>query len=209
MSSEEFLKHAELHKPENTCFSRYSGTQKHKGSSATRKDSFMLRLRPWLKNDFQHLQTWIPDRRTHALWAADKVPFPLSQKGFSALTEHCEQDSGGTAWTCTKSDGIPVGCFLLSIREKNNSAFVAHVIIDPELRGKGYGTLMMKLLLKYAFEIAGVESVKLSVFDCNPAARKCYENAGFHEVSYTPDAFRFEKEVWGRFLYTAEAEKRV
>lgn len=167
-----------------------------------------MRLRPFLKTDLNHILNWIPDRRTHALWAADRIAYPLTDNGILLLIRQCGQDFGAVAWTCTDDGGVPIGFFLLSINEKNNTAFVAHVLIDPWMRGKGYGTKMMKLLLKYSFEIAGVNSVSLSVFDANPSARRCYEKAGFMEVSHTPEAFVFEKEKWGRSLYTAAAPEK-
>lgn len=167
-----------------------------------------MRLRPFLQTDFNYIPNWVPDRRTHALWAASKAAYPLTENGLMLLIRQCGQDFGAAAWTCVDDEGVPFGFFLLSINEKNNTAFVAHVLVDPWLRGKGYGTKMMKLLLKYAFEIADVDSVSLSVFDANPAARKCYEKAGFLEVSHTPEAFTFEKEKWGRFLYTATVPEK-
>ena len=63
---------------------------------------------------------------------------------------------------------------------------------------------MMQLLLRHAQDIAGVSSVSLSVFDGNTAARRCYEKAGFREISFTPEAFTFGHERWGRCLYAAE-----
>ena len=38
---------------------------------------------------------------------------------------------------------------------------------------------MLKLAVKYAFEIARADAVQLNVFAENPGAKKCYEKVGF------------------------------
>ena len=57
---------------------------------------------------------------------------------------------------------------------------------------------MIELMLKYAFEIAGVSLVRLNVFDVNISAKACYSRVGFVEESFTKDAFVFHDEAWGR-----------
>lgn len=98
----------------------------------------------------------------------------------------------------TEEDGQPFGFFVLAVNTSNNSGFLKFVIVDKELRGKGYGTQMIELVLKYAFEVAGVSSVQLIVFDVNDKAKKCYSNAGFVVDSITENAFTFNDETWGR-----------
>ena len=55
------------------------------------------------------------------------------------------------------------------------------VIVDPMKRGHGYGSRMLRLGLKYAFEIYGANEVSLGVFDNNMAAYHCYKSVGFRE----------------------------
>ena len=57
------------------------------------------------------------------------------------------------------------------------------VIVDPEKRGQGYGKNMLKLGLKYAKEIFGVDKVSLGVFENNESAYYCYKAIGFEDVS--------------------------
>ena len=72
------------------------------------------------------------------------------------------------------------------------------MIVNNEFRGKGYGAQMIQLIQKYAFEIAGVSSIQINVFDVNTSARKCYVRNGFVEDSLTEKAFAFHDEKWGR-----------
>ena len=41
---------------------------------------------------------------------------------------------------------------------------------------------MLRLALKYAFEVYGAEKVTLGVFENNEAAYHCYKAAGFKDV---------------------------
>ena len=164
-----------------------------------------MRLRPYRKNsDFPYLQKWITDERTHALWSAQKLPYPLAESGFHKVLEENEKEWGDSAFTYTDDAGLPVGFCCLSINEKDYSGFVKFVVVDSTKRGNGYGTRMINKLLQYAFEIAEVDTVRISVFDMNPGAKRCYENAGFTVQQYMPEAFSFKDEKWGRYILIKE-----
>lgn len=61
-------------------------------------------------------------------------------------------------------------------------AFVGLGIGEREFWGKGYGTDVMKVILRYAFEEVNLKRVTLTVFEYNPRAIRSYEKAGFrHE----------------------------
>lgn len=158
-----------------------------------------MRLRPYIPlKDYEYLQNWINDERTHALWCANLIPYPLTSKKLQEVLEKDALDWGGCAYVATEDDGTQIGFFVLAVNVSNNSGFLKFVIVDKELRGKGYGTQMIELMLKYAFEIAGVSSVQLNVFDRNESAKRCYANAGFVEDCIVENAFTFHKESWGR-----------
>ncbi len=54
--------------------------------------------------------------------------------------------------------------------------------VDDTKRGKGYGKEMLKLTLKYAFDVLLVQKVTIGVFENNPSALYCYKGVGFVEV---------------------------
>ena len=61
-------------------------------------------------------------------------------------------------------------------------AFVGLGIGETEYWGKGYGTDVMSVLLRYAFTEVNLQRVTLSVFEYNARAIRSYEKAGFrHE----------------------------
>jgi RimJ/RimL family protein N-acetyltransferase len=61
-------------------------------------------------------------------------------------------------------------------------AFVGLGIGEIEYWGKGYGTDVMNVLLRFAFMEINLRRVTLTVFEYNPRAIRSYEKAGFrHE----------------------------
>lgn len=57
---------------------------------------------------------------------------------------------------------------------------------------------MLKLAVRYAFEIANADAVQLNVLPENPGAKKCYLKVGFRERALTENAFSYKDEFWGR-----------
>ena len=55
--------------------------------------------------------------------------------------------------------------FCYAINVNDDTGFIKFVVVDNNLRRKGYGKAMIELALKYAFEITGVKLVQLNVFD--------------------------------------------
>lgn len=165
-----------------------------------------MRLRPYRKSDFGWIEGWLLDARTHALWCAGRLPFPLAKETFQDMMETTEREWGSCGYVFTEDSGRPVGFFMYNVNVEDSSGFVSYIVVDSSLRGKGYGTQMIKLLLKYAFDITNAAVVRLNVFDVNERAKRCYEKAGFVEESFTPDAVVFEEEHWGRYLMVAKRD---
>ena len=157
-----------------------------------------MRLRPYQKRDAAVIAGWSTDERTHALWCANLIPFPAAAEEFHAYARRAEEEYGNNGFTALKDDGTPVGYFRLGINPDTDSGFLGFVIIDGKERGKGCGEQMLRLAVRYAFEIAGLHSVALNVFDCNRAAEGLYRKLGFREAERTPECFAFLKEKWGR-----------
>ena len=57
------------------------------------------------------------------------------------------------------------------------------VIVDPVLRGKGYGKEMLLLGIAYVREHLPATRIDLGVFENNESARRCYEAVGFTAYS--------------------------
>ena len=53
-----------------------------------------MRIRPYQNKDFNTILQWITEERSHALWCANLIPYPLEKKGFDALLQEAEERFG-------------------------------------------------------------------------------------------------------------------
>ena len=158
-----------------------------------------MRLRPFiLDKDFDAIKDWIADERINAMWCANHFKFPLEKSDFESVVKKFADNFDESPFVATDNDGNLVGYFGYSLNLETNEGMLGFVMVNPKMRGKGYGKQMLKLALEYAFNISKADSVQLNVFPENIPAKKCYESVGFKERNLTPDAFAFKDECWAR-----------
>lgn len=143
-----------------------------------------MRLRPYIKSrDLPFIAGWIDNERSHALWCAGHYPYPLTAEAFHGFMEKTMEEWAVCAFTVTDDSGKPVGFFRYSVDPESDVGFLASMIVDDKLRGKGHGREVTQLALRYAFAFTGAKSVQLNVFEENTAAKRCYQQVGFVERS--------------------------
>lgn len=158
-----------------------------------------MRIRPYIENlDYEYIEKWIDDEKTHALWCANLISYPVTKEKLHDLLEKNATEWTDSAYVATETNGKITGFFCYSINVDDNTGFLKFVIVDHNKRGTGCGKEMLKLTLRYAFEITGVRFVQLNVFEENIAAKHCYEKVGFIEESITKNVFSYKNELWSR-----------
>lgn len=89
-------------------------------------------------------------------------------------------DTGKCRQFIIEADGHPCGTvFLKNVDLDKKEAEFGIFIGEADCRGKGIGTLAAKQILKYGFEILGLEKIQLYVFSDNTAAIHSYQRVGF------------------------------
>jgi RimJ/RimL family protein N-acetyltransferase len=153
----------------------------------------LVQLRPMdLEKDAQLFEKW--DRNTEYKRLLDDYPAlhystSLTKEIFENLPADCAffmaQALGeDKAIGFIELDGISLA---------SRSAWVGIGIGEAEYWGKGYGTEMMQLVLRYAFRGLNLNRVNLNVFAFNKRAIRSYEKCGFvyegtqREVIYKED----------------------
>lgn len=158
-----------------------------------------MRLRPYIPiKDYQYLANWIGDEKTHAMWCANLIPYPITSQNLDRLLEKNAIQYTDSAYVATQDNGIPIGFFCYSVNVDDNSGFLKFVIVDSRKRGSGLGQEMLRSALRYAFHMTGVSLVQLYVFEENMAAVRCYEKAGFRKESIAKNVFPYHDEQWSR-----------
>lgn len=170
----------------------------------------MLRLRQYKACDAEKIASWIKDEAVMRKWGVysfDKFPVTKDDinKKYIELNGGCEEDNFYPL-TAFDENGV-VGSMIMKFtnREKTVLRF-GFVIVDELKRGMGYGKEMLRLALKYAFEILKAEKVEIGVFENNPSAYFCYKSLGFCEAdNKAAEVYLISGEEW-KYL-TLEIEK--
>lgn len=143
----------------------------------------MLRLRPFRTPDAKTVINWSGEPVEFYKWTAGIMgDYPVSEKRLLQAVSAREDNPGYFPLVAFDESGL-VGFFTVRTPgEDDKKVRFGYVIIDPSKRGRGYGKQMLKLGLKFAFEIYGADEVSLGVFENNMQAYRCYAGLGFRDT---------------------------
>lgn len=143
-----------------------------------------IRLRAPERSDIPRFVTWLNDPEVRA---GLLVSLPLStadEEGwFEAMLKRPLEEHPMTIEVRQGDDWLPVGnCGFHNIDWRCRAAEVGIFIGEKSLWNRGYGTEVMRLLLKHGFHTLNLNRIALDVYETNLRAIRSYENAGFvHE----------------------------
>lgn len=142
----------------------------------------MLRLRPFRTPDAKTIKTWTSAPEEFYKWSAGIMgEYPASEQRILQAVSAREDNTKYFPFTAFDESG-PVGFFTVRTPgEDDKKVRFGYVIIDPSKRGLGYGKKMLKLGLRFVFDVYGADEVSLGVFDNNMQAYNCYKGVGFRE----------------------------
>lgn len=145
-----------------------------------------LELRPFESAFADTVVSWIATDRD-LLWLAPRTEPPLTRQ--KVIDWNGERNTMHLLF----ADGQPVPCAYGEtnrMQRKPGQIWLGHLIVDPEIRGRGIGLGLVRLLLEKAFEMRDVKAVALVVFPANLPAIRCYLNAGFTQTRDEYHRFR-------------------
>ena len=149
-----------------------------------------MTLRPFTINDAPIILSWIKDETAFRKWSADRYPvYPPMHEDMLA-----QYESGVIfPFTAIDGEGKVVGHIMLRYPDPSKTVIrFGFVIVDDQLRGKGYGKQMLRLAIQKAKNEFGAKKITLGVFDNNPSAFHCYESVGFKVIG--TDSYQIESE---------------
>lgn len=159
-----------------------------------------LRLRPYKKCDAEIIVSWLKDEAGFMKWSAGQYDhFPISADDMNSYYERFADSDSNFQMTAFDDNGVCGHMIMRFLDEEKQKLRFGFIIVDSSRRGKGYGSGMLKLALKYAFEILKVSEVSLGVFDNNPSAIKCYESVGLKKGKYNEGELKYKDESWRTF----------
>ena len=143
-------------------------------------------LRNYKKDDSHIIATWLRTEVELYKWSADRFnKYPLEENDIEE--NYAPQIESGRFFPLTAEDeeGNVIGHFIIRYPREDDDSSVrfGFVIVDPKLRGKGYGREMLLLGVEYVKDNLSVNRIDLGVFENNENAKHCYEAVGFKEYN--------------------------
>lgn len=157
-----------------------------------------MKIRRYKFDDFESIKDWITDERTHAMWCANRISFPLQIEGFHRFLDDILSKNGDYPFVAVDDSGAVEGFFCYSLNRGTNEGMLKFVMVDPLKRGLGLGKEMIRLAVRYAFDNTDADAVRLMVFSENKRAMRCYESVGFTIRHIDNAVFRYNDEAWSR-----------
>ena len=151
----------------------------------------MIRIRPYKSADADVILSWCCDEKSFYQWSAGVLgDYPITQDDFGFVEKLMP-------FTAFDESGI-LGFFTFrKPNESCNELRFGFVIVDPERRGQKLGKAMLRLGLKFAFELYGADKVSLGVFENNLSAYYCYKAVGFEDaVLDSTEGYNIMGEEW-------------
>ena len=147
-------------------------------------------LRSSTNDDLRVLMSWITDKDACKLWSGPDVRFPL-------VLEHLKQDinfSEENTYSMINERGELLGIGQLIKKEKGR-IHMARIIVSPIQRGKGFGSLLCRLLICEGRKRVGEVSFSLNVYSHNTKAIRLYKKLGFKPRPVSPGSRGDEKSM--------------
>lgn len=143
-------------------------------------------LRKYKKEDSAVICKWLRSEEELYKWSADRFnKFPLMENDIEE--NYAPQIDSGRFFPMSATDekGNLLGHFIIRYPRNDDDSSVrfGFVVIEPSMRGKGYGKEMLKLGIEYVRANFKVERIDLGVFANNDSAKHCYEALGFKEYN--------------------------
>lgn len=119
--------------------------------------------------------SWVSDDLS-LLWLAPRTPPPLTPRKVLDW-----QAVGRTALLAyVRGEDVPCAyAEINAMKSKPYELWLGHIIVAPQRRSRGIGSLVVDLLLDHAFESFGAQKISLVVFPENLPAIRCYKRCGF------------------------------
>jgi ribosomal protein S18 acetylase RimI-like enzyme len=129
------------------------------------------------------LMTWFPDELALKTWGGPEFRFPFTEASFR---EDAKLTSLPT-WALIEDGGALAAFGQCYIRV--GRCHFGRLAVSPTLRGRGYGTTLIRELARWGTAEFATDSLSLFVSPANVRARGLYRRLGFFELPYPDPSF--------------------
>jgi RimJ/RimL family protein N-acetyltransferase len=157
-----------------------------------------IELEELQRGDFSRIRDWI-DPAVFRIFKA-----PVDDRQLERLLSREEKgaptDIGMRA--IDPDTGELVGIIHTVINRENDYAHIQQLVVEPSLRGRGYGSDILTAFLNIGFDAYGWRRVQLFVDEDNLPAIACYERVGFHLDGLMRDVIKTDRGYVGMCVYS-------
>jgi ribosomal protein S18 acetylase RimI-like enzyme len=133
-----------------------------------------LSLRTATRSDLDAVLPWIKDQCSLVMWAGPGLSYPPSRESFWKSIGASPQNT-----FCLVSTAGEMAGFGQALTPARGIVHLARLIVDPRMRGKGYGRILCLRLMETSRSRQSVRRFTLNVCRDNDAAFRLYRSLGF------------------------------
>ena len=158
----------------------------------------MIKLEKFEKQDYERLINWIESEEALVVFSGSIFSYPLTKKQLDLYLENKNRLIYKVF--DTKTNTIIGHAELSNIDTKHETARICRVLVgDKNVRNKGFGTFIIKDLIRIGFEELKLHRLDLGVYDFNKQAIKCYEKCGFEIEGLLKENIKVGSEYWSTY----------
>jgi RimJ/RimL family protein N-acetyltransferase len=135
-------------------------------------------LRPMVLADAPHSLRWVNDQETSKLVNAGRKKLTLKEE-IKWINDVRKNKKTKLQLAIETRDGVHIGNTGFEIIPQHKNATWGILIGDKRYWGKGYGTEVLGLILRYGFTEMKLNRIQLNVYEYNARAIALYGRAGF------------------------------
>lgn len=158
-----------------------------------------IRLENFSETDFDTLISWVKDEKELIQFAGPIFNFPLTKEQLRNYIADIKRHAFKIIHNDTNTT---IGHCEAYKTDEQNSRLCRILIGDKSFRGKGYGTILTKLLTEWSFDNLQTNFVDLNVYDFNTSAIKSYENVGFKKIAINEGTIQVNNKNWTSYKMT-------
>jgi RimJ/RimL family protein N-acetyltransferase len=150
-----------------------------------------MKLIPFTPDDYALLVSWIPDAVFNFQWGGPLYEWPLTTE---QIKHHVQ--SNAVSSFLVESQGKKIG-FIELIRESDEVYHLCRVLMaEQTARGSKVEKELLQMAIDHAQGRFGAKKIKLSVFEQNIQAIKCYLSLGFKITASEKKSHQFRGQWW-------------
>lgn len=133
-----------------------------------------MELQRYNPQNFDTLNSWIPDEAALLLFSGTEIRYPLTAE---ALHKHMEKNFSRDYFIAMENDTM--AAFAEIIPQNSGIPRLGRIILDPSLRRQGLGSKFIGNMEQKCVELFSCKAVELFVIHDNLPAIACYLKLGY------------------------------